>query len=245
VETRFCILLLIVAACLATSGCAVIGGGGNSTSGATSNSLVAGTAAPEAVVDTPADDSDPTYALVYEPDVNTREVREARIDTENFEVGAFGGVMSIEDFGTNPVYGARAAYHITQTLFAEATYGITQAGRTSFEELSGGAELLLPDERKLTYYNLSFGLNLFPGEVFFGRRRAFNSALYLTGGAGATEFAGDSRFTVTVGLGYRFFAMDWLALHATVRDHIFDIDLLGEAKTTHNLETHAGFTVFF
>ena len=28
-------------------------------------------------------------------------------------------------------------------------------------------------------------------------------------------------------------------------DHLFDIDLLGEEKTAHNLEGHLGFTVFF
>jgi outer membrane beta-barrel protein len=88
-------------------------------------------------------------------------------------------------------------------------------------------------------------VNLFPGEVFLGKRRAFNSALYLTGGAGSTQFAGDSRFTLNVGLGYRFFLTDWLALHADVRNHIFDIDLLGEPKTTNNIESHAGFTFFF
>jgi outer membrane beta-barrel protein len=191
------------------------------------------------------DTGEAQYALVNEPDVETREVREARIDTENFEFGGYGGFMSVEDFGVNPMYGVRAAYHITQTFFAEASAGTTEVGQTSFEELSGGAVLLEPDQRSLTYYNFSFGLNLFPGEVYLGKKRAFNQALYLTAGAGSTDFAGDSRFTVSVGLGYRFFATDWLALHATARDHIFDVDLLGEPKTTNNLETHLGFTVFF
>ncbi len=40
-------------------------------------------------------------------------------------------------------------------------------------------------------------------------------------------------------------AVYWLALHADVRDHMFDIDVLGEDKTAHNIEIHAGATVFF
>lgn len=74
---------------------------------------------------------------------------------------------------------------------------------------------------------------------------AFNTALYIIGGAGITKFAGDNRFTTNYGAGYRFLATDWLAVHFDVRDHIFDIDLLGVKKTAHNLEMHGGITVFF
>jgi outer membrane beta-barrel protein len=62
---------------------------------------------------------------------------------------------------------------------------------------------------------------------------------------GKTNFAGDDRFTVNVGMGMRLMPMDWLAVHADVRDHIFDIDLLGQGKTAHNLEAHVGVTFFF
>jgi outer membrane beta-barrel protein len=86
---------------------------------------------------------------------------------------------------------------------------------------------------------------LFPGEAFLGDGLAFNTALYVIGGAGITKFAGDNRFTLNFGVGYRFLATDWLAIHFDVRDHIFEIDLLGVNKTTHNLETHMGATVFF
>ncbi|MEM9384358.1 MAG: outer membrane beta-barrel domain-containing protein [Pseudomonadota bacterium] len=224
-ETRFLVLLLNLTLAFALSGCAIFGGGDK---------------------DAQADDGDEeTLTLVFEPDIETREVRQAKIDTENFEIGVFGGIMSIEDFGTNSLVGVRAAYHVTQAFYAEASYGRSEAGLTSFEELSGGAELLLPDDRQLTYYNFSLGLNLLPGEVFMGKKRAFNSSLYLTAGAGSTEFAGDSRFTISAGLGYRFYVKDWLALHATARGHLFDLDILGEPETTTNLEAHGGFTVFF
>ena len=134
---------------------------------------------------------------------------------------------------------------VTEGLFVEATYGQTETDRTSFEVLSGAVELLMDEDRTLSYYNLSFGYNILPGEVFLGKSRAFNSALYIAAGAGNTEFAGDENFTVTVGMGYRLLAQDWLALHLGVRDHMFDSDLLGEEKTTHNIESFLSLTFFF
>jgi len=182
---------------------------------------------------------------VIEPEIDRREIREARIDTEDFEVGVYAGAISVEDFGTNFVYGLRLDYHITESFFAEGAVGRSRAGRTSFEELSGAAELLTDSERDFTYYNVALGYNLFPGEAFIGDKWAFNTAFYLIGGAGSTTFAGDNRFTVNFGAGYKILMTDWLSFRLDVRDHVFNIDLLGEDKTTHNLEVNAGMAVFF
>ncbi len=182
---------------------------------------------------------------VIDPEVERREVKEPAIDREDFEVGAFAGIMSIEDFGSDVVYGVRFAYHLTEGFFAEATVGRSEAGLTSFEVLSGGARLISDSERTLTYYNLNLGYNILPGEVFIGEGRAYNTNLYLIAGLGSTRFAGDDRFTVNVGAGYRFLLTDSVAIHIDFRDHLFDIDLLGDEKTAHNLEGHIGLTVFF
>jgi outer membrane beta-barrel protein len=182
---------------------------------------------------------------VIDPQVERREVKEPAIDREDFEIGGFVGIMAIEDFGSNVSYGVRLAYHITEGFFVEATVGQSEGGLTSFEVLSGGASLLTDDERVMTYYNLNLGYNILPGEVFIGEGRAYNTTLYLIAGLGSTRFAGDDRFTVNVGAGYRFLLTDSVALHLDFRDHLFDIDLLGEEKTAHNLEGHLGVTVFF
>lgn len=183
---------------------------------------------------------------VIESPVERREVRTPKIDTENFEVGAYVGFLSIEDFGSDTVYGARLAYHITEGLFAEATYGQSDAGKTSYEILSGGQALLLTsDQREFRYYDVSLGYNLLPGEVFLGRNRAFTSALYVLVGAGNTRFAGDDYFTFTYGAGYRMLVTDSIAVHVNVRDHMFDIDITGDDKTTHNIEFTLGATWFF
>ena len=182
---------------------------------------------------------------VIEPQVMRRDVAEPKIDTEDFELGAYVGYMSVEDFGSNTIFGARLAYHITEGLFAEAAYGSTDADKTSYERLSGGAPLLTDSEREYDYYSVSVGYNVLPGEVFIGRRWAFNSALYVILGAGNTSFAGDDFFTLSYGAGYRILATDSAAIHFDVRDFMFDSDLLGEDKTTHNIEFNLGATWFF
>ena len=188
---------------------------------------------------------DTSQPPVIEPELERREIEIAAIDTEDFEVGFSAGVMSIEDFGVSPSIGARIAYHMTESFFVEFAVGRSEGEETSFELLSGAAQLLTDEDRILTYYNLSFGYNIFPGEVYLGPQRAFNSAIYLIGGVGNTNFAADDRFTLNFGIGIRLIPRDWFAIHADFRDHIFDIDLLGQEKTTHNLEANLGFTFFF
>jgi outer membrane beta-barrel protein len=145
----------------------------------------------------------------------------------------------------NSVTGATLAYHLTEKFFLQLDAGKTTAGLTSFERLSGAAQLLTDSEREYKYYNLSLGYNIFPGESFIGKNRALNTTTYLIGGVGKTAFAGDDRFTVNIGMGLRLMPLDWLAIHADVRDNIFDIDLLGQQKTAHNIEAHIGLTFFF
>lgn len=188
---------------------------------------------------------DATQPPVVEPDVQRREIDPPRIDTEDFEVGIFAGQLSIEDFGVNTVAGARFAYHVTEGLFVELTAGRSDAELTSFERLSGAAQLLTDSEREYSYYNVSLGYNILPGEHFIGRRRAMNTQTYVIGGVGKTNFAGDDRFTINFGVGMRLMPLDWLAVHGDIRDHVFDIDLLGEEKTSHNLEATLGVTFFF
>lgn len=193
-----------------------------------------------------ADESAPQQnPSVIEPEVERREVKKPKVDSENFEIGAFAGVLSIEDFGSNPVYGVRAAYHVTEDFFFEATVGQSTAGRTSFETIGGDIELLTPDERRFTYYNLSLGYNFLPGEVYLGRNTAMNSSLYIIGGIGSTKFAGDQHFTLNFGAGYRVLPTDWLAIHLDVQNLMFQSDLLGEDKLTNNLGAWLGATVFF
>ena len=183
---------------------------------------------------------------VIDPEVERREIKRPKIDTENWEVGGYYGFLSVEDFGTNPSYGVKAAYHVTEDFFFEANVGRTKLGLTSFELLNPGSDPLnLGNERRLTYYSLSFGYNFLPGEVFIGRNLAMNSAFYVMGGVGSTKFAQDQKFTLNFGAGYRVLPTDWLTVHIDVQDRVFESDIFGTNKLTNNLEARLGVTVFF
>lgn len=182
---------------------------------------------------------------VLEPRIQRKHVTEASIDAEDFEVGAYGGLINVEDFGSSVLAGARVAYHISEDVFIEGALARTHVGETSFEKLSGGVKLLDNSQRDYTYYDASIGYNLLPGESFIGSRRAFNTDFYVIGGAGMTDFAGDTHFTVNAGMGYRLLLTDWLTMRMEMRDHLFDLDLLGSNKTTQNLEWTLGLGGFF
>jgi len=182
---------------------------------------------------------------VVEPEVTRREIKVPKIRSSNVELGLFYGELSIEDFGAHPVSGITVAYHITEDFFFQAEAGRAKAGRTSFEVLNGGVQLLTDSERQFTYYDLSLGYNFLPGEAFLGRGVAMTSAFYLIGGFGGTDFAGDTKFTLNFGAGYRVVPIDWMAVHVTVQDHVFQTSLLGTTKLTNNLEARLGVTVFF
>jgi len=235
-ETGPRLLLLTALASLSLSGCAMFRGSAEERATAAEEPDPAA-AEPDAAGAAPP--------KVIEPEVERREVKVARIDAENIELGAFYGALSIEDFGTNPVYGIRAAYHVTEDIFFEAAFGRSKAGKTSFETIGGDVELLTDDERRFTYYNLSLGYNILPGEVYLGRGLAMNGALYVLGGIGSTKFAGDQRFSVNFGAGYRVLPTDWLAIHIDVQDIVFQSDLLGKDKLTNNMMATLGATVFF
>jgi outer membrane beta-barrel protein len=232
--SRLRLLFLIALAATTLPGCALFRRGDVSLPPAESEQTAA-----EPVTGEPSDKP------IIDPQVERREVRRTRIDTEDFELGAYVGMLSIEDFESNVVYGARLAYHLTEDFFLEGTVGQSRAGRTSYENLSGSADLLTDSERDYTYYALSLGWNALPGEIFLGENRAYNTSFYLVAGIGNTTFAGDDRFTVSGGFGYRILPADWIAVHFDVRDHVYDIDLLGEKKIVNNLEAHLGLSIFF
>lgn len=186
----------------------------------------------------------PANPQVIEPEVDRRDVKLPRIPSNDFEAGLFGGTYSMQNFGANAVGGLRLGYHITEDFFAEGVYAQTKVSDELYRQILPGG--VFPTEKqKLTYYNISLGYNLLPGEVFFGSSRAKASAIYLIGGVGSTKIVNQRRQTFNVGLGARLFLADWAAVQVDLRDHIFPLDLLGKRQTTQNLELTAGVTFFF
>jgi len=180
---------------------------------------------------------------VIQPEIDRRKVHIPRIDTEDFEIGAYAGILSVEDFGAKPVYGIRLAYHVSEDFFVEGVYGKSTISDQALCDL--GLCLFPNREEDLSYYGLSVGYNVLPGEIFIGRGNAMTSAVYLLAGVGNTSFLDESHFTINVGMGIRVLPVDWLALHLTMRDHIFESDILGTKAIKNNFELTLGMSVYF
>lgn len=189
--------------------------------------------------------SDDELGKIITPDIERRHIKEADLDTEDFEVGLYTGLLQIEDFGSNPVAGASFSYHITEDFFAQANYATSKAEKTSYELLSGGVELLTKDQRSISYYNLNLGYILLPGQSYLGKNWRFNTGVYVIGGVGNTHFADKNYFTYNLGAGFKFYATDWLLLDLSMRDYAFEHELFGVAKKTNNLESRLAISIFF
>ena len=124
-ETGIRILLLSLV--LTLSGCASIGNWIHARQDAREAKKEAAEQA-QADAQANSDDANQAPPKVIDPTVARRKVRVPRIDTENIEIGGVFGALSVEDFGTNPVYGVTAAYHVTEDFIFQAEAGRTTAG---------------------------------------------------------------------------------------------------------------------
>jgi outer membrane beta-barrel protein len=191
-----------------------------------------------------ADTATPTEPdQVIQPEVSRRDIKIPKIKSSDFEIGAYGGIMSVEYFGSSPVYGVRLVYHVSEDYFLEGAYGRSTVSDEAF--CNQGLCLFPQRQEDLTYYALSLGYNLFPSEIFIGKQHAMNSAVYVLAGVGNTSLVNESHFTMNFGLGIRVLPRDWLALHVTVRDYLFNSDFLGTNKLTNNFELTGGLSVYF
>ena len=189
-------------------------------------------------------DEDENTNLI-EPQIERVEFDESQIDSYDFELAIYGGVLAMEHFDTNPVVGLKIGYHVSEDFFVQGSYGKSDVGETSFERLSGGAPLLSDSERDVEYYIFSIGFNLLPGEAFLTDSTTLNTVLYVSGGMGVTEFAGDDRSTIALAVGYRTILIDGFSVDVEMRDLIFDLDIFGEDETTHNIELTLSLNIFF
>lgn len=198
------------------------------------------TLAPAAVAQT----QKPANEQVVVPEVDRRDIKPPKFPSNDFEIGAFVGTYAVQNFGTSVVYGVRGGYAITEDFFVEGVYGSTTVSDDSFRQILPGG-IFANNSEKLTYYNVSVGYNVLPGEVFIGANRALASAMYVIGGIGSTEFVDQRRQTINFGLGWRVFMKDSFALQVDFRDHMFSLDLLGKSESTQNLELTFGASFFF
>lgn len=182
---------------------------------------------------------------VVDPKVDRRDVRVPKFPSKDFEVGVLGGVYGTQSFGTSGVAGLRLGYHITEDFFVESVFAQTKVSDKTFEEIFPGAGPLADTDKKLSYYNLSAGYNVLPGEVFIGSKYAKASSIYLVAGVGSTKFANQKRQTFNFGFGFRVLLSDRFAVRVDMRDHVFSYDLLGVRQNSQNLELTTGLSYYF
>lgn len=175
--------------------------------------------------------------------VERRDVHVPKIKANDVEIGAYLGILSVQGFGTKPSAGLRLGYHVTEDFFIEGTYGRSKVSDESYRRL--GIPLFPSEVIPLTYYNLSVGVNLFPGEVFVSKDWAMTSAVYLIGGVGNIKFDNESHIAYDFGIGIRVLPKDWVSVRFEIRDHMFSSDLLGKNELTHNFEMTLGISAYF
>jgi len=192
----------------------------------------------------------PANEQVIQPQVDRREVKLPKYPSKDFEIGAYLGTYAMQNFGSSLVYGVRLGYHVSEDIFVQAVYAQTKVSDENFRQILPGG-IFAQNEETLKYYNLSAGYNILPGEVFWGRNTAFASSLYVIGGIGNTNFiASDkvnhrNRQTINYGAGIRVLFHDRFSVQMDMRQHIFDLDILGKNESTKNLEWTGGVSFYF
>ena len=182
---------------------------------------------------------------VIHPEITRMEFDEAKIESDNFEIIASVGLLSIEDFETNALIGFKLSYHLSESFFVNTEVGLSAAGTSSAETLLPGTTILSDEEKDYTYYIIGLGYDLFPGEVFMTENTTYNTAFYLYAGAGNTEFAGSDHFTLSFGAGFRVVPANNFSFSLDIRDHTFSIDALGVDKLSNNIEISFGLGMYF
>lgn len=187
----------------------------------------------------------PAPEQVIVPQVDRREVTLPRFASNDISVTLVTGTYSTQNFGTSLLAGVRLGYHITEDVFAQATYARSKVSDSDFRQIFPNGGIFPTPKQTLSYVDVVAGYNLLPGEVFFGRGNAKISQGYVVLGLGSTSFAGQKRQTLTAGFGSRVMFTSRFAAQLDVRDHIFSLDLLGKRSSTQNIELTAGLSVFF
>ncbi len=181
---------------------------------------------------------------IIEPNQNIKAAEAAAIDTEQFEVGGFVGMLAVEDFDSNPVYGISFTYHINDDFIVSLQTATSDVGRATFEDVVDG-DFLSDSDETFQYSSLTGGYRLFHGRSFRGKSNKYNSNIYLHAGFSSIEFAGNSETGIIIGTSYKTVMTDWLTWDLSLKDHIFERDFLNDTKRTHNIEWSLGLNILF
>lgn len=179
-----------------------------------------------------------------EPEVERRELEIPDIDTENFELGVFAGVLNVESFGSNYVKGVNASFFLTEDVFVTVNAGFSTINDKVYRRLN------LPlfgesGERSVQDRTALVGWNILPGEFFWLDKQAFTSDLYVLLGMGTLAFDEEEHGSIVAGIGVRMIPRDWFAIRLEAKISEYETNILGYKKFNHNVDIVSGVSFFF
>ncbi|MFL0809369.1 MAG: outer membrane beta-barrel domain-containing protein [Agarilytica sp.] len=179
---------------------------------------------------------------VFDPKVKSGKANPAALDTESFEAGIFVGMLSVEDFNTNSVLGVSFNYYFNERWFANLSYGNSETERSNPETVDGGNFVA---DRNFQYSTLAGGYQFLKGRSFFGKKRKYNSGLYVIAGIEQVDVTDSRNSGLLIGVSYKTTLTDWLNVSLDFKDHIVSRDFADDTKTTQNTEISLGLSTFF
>ncbi len=140
--------------------------------------------------------------------VDRRDVHIPKISASDIEVGAYTGILSVQDFGAKSSSGLRLGYHVTEDFFVEGMYGRSTVSDQAFRRLGiaifnreGGVGNVNFNGEGHTAYNFGIGIRALPVD-WFSMRFEIRDHMFNSDLLGKNELK--HNFEMTLGLAAYF-----------------------------------------
>lgn len=187
--------------------------------------------------------------ILIEPNIKRSPNSYPDFEKNHFDIIPFIGGYKLDGFNTEALQGIKIGIYPHRQFFIAINYGLSEIDESVRTDL--GFLPLLTDT-KLSYYDLSLGINLLPSQLHFRLygRRAINADVYLAAGLGKINIASTDNndiddSIVNLGMGLRLALAKWLCLHASVKNHIMEESLLDPSTSAQNLSYNLGLGIYF
>jgi len=143
-------------------------------------------------------DIDGSKRKIVNPSISQTEFSKASIDNENFELIAYTGFYSFENFDTRAMIGAKGSFHFNNRLFIDLDY----AGSSVKGDAIINNNAISVDEG-LSRYDAGLVINLFDGRMYLNDGFALSNEFYLKYAQGKIEINNAKNDFSSIGMGIR------------------------------------------
>jgi len=175
---------------------------------------------------------------IVTPDPEQELIKDSDIRNVGMNLGVYAGLISYENFNSSYLLALYYSYPFSEKVFVEAEYGVSSISDTEYRNI--GLPLLTEEEVAMQFYTVLLGYNLLPGEVYWSQNKTLISRFYLIGGIGSVSFDDKQSVSLHLGAGFKMELDENKSIRFEARDRLFDTDILGTDKLTHNTELHLG-----